>query len=119
MIFLSAEDTLKKIIEEGKYHAPKNTPSKSLINTDSWELTKAIREFNENTRDFFQGITNFFYYIAHPTEILKWIATDGFPLVALITSIAIILYIMGWKKGSKIAAGTITVYGIIVCLSYI
>lgn len=81
-------------------------------------MLKAIKEFNSNTKVFFETFAKAIYYLSHP-KILAYIMWNGlvkysFWICMIICLFSIIAYLIGWQKGKKWAQGSIITYIVIM-----
>lgn len=71
------------------------------------ELIQNIKVFNENTKEFFQSIKAIHHYLTNPKAlgILLWnsAAEYSFYVCLTICLTGVILYLIGYEKGSKLA----------------
>ncbi len=101
-----------------EYNAPSNTLSKPIFDVSNWEVVKAINDFNNNTKDFFQSVSDLVYYFTHP-KAFAWTMWNGlvkysFGICMFICLFGVIAYIIGWKKGKVCAKGSVIAYIIIM-----
>ncbi|MDF2502566.1 hypothetical protein [Clostridium sp.] len=84
------------------------------LDISNWELIKSIKEFNENTKQFFHTITTIHNYLVNP-KLLAWTIWSGvvkysFSICLLVCLFGIIAYLAGINKGKKFAKISFGVY---------
>lgn len=99
-------------------------PEGALINSDQsssfWDkvpgadtvkgFSDSVDKFNSNTSQFFTNMNTFCEYVTHPKMIWDLLYSNGYYITAIVCSICLIMWLMGWKKGIKYASWSVTIY---------
>ncbi|KZL94391.1 hypothetical protein [Clostridium magnum] len=85
------------------------------------DLIQRVDTLNDNIKHFFEVTGKLYYYLTNPKVLVWWlwggVVKHSFWICLFICLFSTIAFIIGWKKGKKVAASSIFIYLVIQMFS--
>lgn len=118
--------TLAQFLAEA---APQEEPEfKFMFDIDSLKLVQSAKDLmekvdtlNGNIKHFFEVTGKLYYYLTNPKVLAWWlwcgVVKHSFWICLFICLFSTIAFIIGWKKGKKVAVSSVLIYLVIQMFS--